>query len=58
MIDRSFKSSLAIDVDGFLAFGVGTLVIDKSVPDFILASFPSGASKVFENETFTILKIG
>jgi hypothetical protein len=58
LIDRSFKSSLAIDVDGFMAFGVGTLVIDKSVPDFTLASFPSGASKVFENETFTILKIG
>ena len=58
LINRSFKSSLAIDVDGFLAFGVGTLVIDKSVPDFTLASFPSGVSKVFENETFTILKIG
>ena len=58
LIDRSFKSSLAIDVDGFMAFGVGTLVIDKSVPDFTLVSFPSGVSKVFENETFTILKIG
>jgi hypothetical protein len=58
LIDRSFKSSLTIDVDGFIAFGVGTLVIDKSVPDFTLASFPSGVSKVFENETFTILKIG
>ena len=58
LIDRSFKSSLAIDVDGFMAFGVGTLVIDKSVPDFTLVSFPSGVSTVFENETFTILKIG
>ena len=58
LINRSFKSSLAIDVDGFLAFGVGTLVIDKSVPDFTLVSFPSGVSTVFENETFTILKIG
>ena len=58
LIDRSFKSSLAIDVDGFLAFGVGTLVIDKSVPDFTSVSFPSGVSTVFENETFTILKIG
>jgi hypothetical protein len=58
LIDRSFKSSLTIDVDGFIAFGVGTLIIDKSVPDFTLASIPSGVSKVFENETFTILKIG
>ena len=58
LINRSFKSLLAIDVDGFLAFGVGTLVIDKSVPDFTLESFPSGVSTVFENETFTILKIG
>jgi hypothetical protein len=49
---------LTVDVDGFIAFGVGTLVIDKSVPDFTLASIPSGVSKVFENETFTILKIG
>ena len=58
LIDRSFKSSLTVDVDGFIAFGVGTLVIDKSVPDFTLASIPSGVSKVFENKTFTILKIG
>ena len=58
LIDRGFKLLSPVNIDAFKTFGVGTLVIDKSVPYFTLMSFPGGVSTVFENETFIILKIG
>ena len=58
LIDRGFKLLSPVNIDAFKTFGVGTLVIDKSVPYFTSMSFPGGVSTVFENETFIILKIG
>ena len=58
LLDRAFKSMTQSDLQEFENFGVTTLVLDKSVPDFTMPELSIGLSKVFENDAFIVLTIG
>ena len=58
LLDRAFKSMTQNDLQEFENFGVTTLVLDKSVPDFTMPDLSIGLSKVFENDAFVVLTIG
>ena len=58
LVDRAFKFMTQSDLKEFENFGVSTLVLDKSVPDFTVPDLSIGLSTVFENNTFIVLKIG
>jgi hypothetical protein len=47
----------AANLQQFRDFGVTTLVLDKSVPDFSIPSLSIGLPILYENETFLIFKL-
>jgi hypothetical protein len=60
LVNRSFRSNLLMTTANlwrFKDFGVTTLVLDKSVPDFTIPSLSIGLPILYENETFLIFKL-